>query len=1042
MPKKVSLVQLPHMLTESVKEKRAVLVFGAGASMEAERPDGSKPPSGNQMRDLLAAKFLGTKNETRNLMTIAGMAISSGAGETLVFEEIAKMVSGYSPSNAHKLIAGFSWRGMATTNYDTLIENGFSETSSRKQNCVPFVKDSEPYDDRLEAQKNPVPLLKLHGCVNHRLDKEIPLVLSFEHYHRVRQNRSNLLQRLKHWAESSVLIFIGYKLEDAHIRELIYDIDPGRRPQWYIVAPSADDHDRRDWSQKNVDIISATFGEFANSLEHNIDPLFRSLSDAVQHTNQPYQKHFRSDDTGSDSFIRTLRDDLEYVHSGVVFNEVEPKKFYSGYDKGWCGIVRKYDFVRKAGERLLYAALENTTGKKVQFLLLQGSAGAGKTIALKRAAYDASTALDELVFWLKEGGVPRAEFFQELYDLTGKRAILFVDQISLHEKAIQRLLEISESANFPITIIGADREADWSSYCSNIEEAFPPRVFSLKGLSEGEAEDLVELLERHHSLGALENTPKSQRKDAFLKEDRSNRQLLVALHELTQGKPFEEIILDEYQRITPDAARRLYLDIATMHQFGVSARAGAISRISGVRFVDFEEDFFEPLKDIVRVITDRFSGDMGYETRHARVSQIVFGVSCNSDEEKGAQLSRIISGLDGGFSSDKRIIEKICKGRLMAEQFSSIVPARDIFEMAFITAPTSAFLYQQAAILEYLHPKGSLDRAQELAETARVVDDSNHIYIHTLAEVKRRKANAADNRLRKDQLRAQARTYLNEIWLKDSRVAVSFCNLLVDEAVDLLKELSSEPKEHEILEFDTKVDEAVKRLRRATQDFPENSEFATVEARLWQRLGESDKAKVALNKAIRASPRNSGAFLRLSNIHKQAHATTESLQVLRQGLEKFPTDKNLHLKIALELVEISDAPTSEMETHFRSSFATGDHNFDSRYYYAEYLYWASRAEEAKKLFADIDRMAPPQYRKASPSAEDVITIKLSRNFGVVESVSQRYFFIRFGGYSKAIFAYWSSLVESDFDALKATQQVSFKLRFNRRGPVAVDIRMI
>ena len=605
-----------------------------------------------------------------------------------------------------------------------------------------------------------------------------------------------------------------------------------------------------------------------------------------------------------------------------------------------------------------------------------------------------------------------------------------------------RLLEISESANFPITIIGADREADWSSYCSNIEEAFPPQVFSLKGLSESEAAHLVELLERHDSLGALENTPKSQRKDAFLKEDRSNRQLLVALHELTQGKPFEEIILDEYQRITPDAARRLYLDIATMHQFGVSARAGAISRISGVRFNDFEEDFFEPLKDIVRVTSDRFNGDRGYETRHTRVSRIVFGVACSSDEEKGTQLSRIISGLDAGFSSDKRIIEKICKGRLMAAQFSSIVPARDIFDMAFIAAPSSAFLYQQAAILEYLHPKGSLDRAQELAETARTVDDNNHIYIHTLAEVMRRKANAADNRLRKEQLRTQARTYLNEIWLKDSRVAVSFCSLLVDEAIDLLKELLSEPKEHEILEFDTKVDEAVKRLKRATQDFPENAEFATVEARLWQRLGESDKAKVALNKAIRASPRNSGAFLALSNIHKQASATSETLKVLRQGLEKFPTDKNLHLKTALELVEMSETPTSEMEVHFRSSFATGDHNFDSRYYYAEYLYWACRVEEAKQLFAEIDRRAPAQYRKTSPSSEDVITMKLGRNHGAVESVKQRYFFVRFGGYPKAIFAYWSSLVDADYDTLKASQQVSFKLRFNRRGPVAVDLRMI
>ena len=568
---------------------------------------------------------------------------------------------------------------------------------------------------------------------------------------------------------------------------------------------------------------------------------------------------------------------------------------------------------------------------------------------------------------------------------------------------------------------------------------FPPRVFSLRRLTEGEAEDLVEILERHDSLGALRNKPKSERIDAFLKKDQSDRQLLVALHELTQGKPFEEIILDEYQRITPDAARRLYLDIATMHQFGVTARAGVISRISGVRFSDFEKEFFEPLKDIVRVTTNRFDGDKGYETRHTRVARIVYGVACSTDDEKSSQLVRIISGLDAGYTSDRRIIEKVCKGRQMAEQFSSIVPAREIFEIACAAAPSSAFLYQQAAILEYLHFQGSLDRSQELAETARAVDDNNHIYIHTLAEVMRRKANAADNNVRKEQLRSQSRTYLNEIWLKSSWVAVSFCNLLVDEAIDLLKALSAEPKDHEVLEFDSKTDDAVERLKRAMQDFPENSEFASVEARLWQNLGESGKAKIALTKAIRARPRNSSAFLRLANIHRQAKAAPETLEVLKQGLAKFPSDKNLHLKIALHLVEMLDSPTEEMDIHFRSSFAAGDHNFDGRFYCAEYSFWAGKIDDAKDLFAEIDRRAPETYRKTVPSSEDVLTTKLNRYHGLVESVNQRFFFVRYGGYPNAIFAHWLALLETDYDTLNSGQQVSFKLRFNRKGPVAVDV---
>lgn len=1039
MPPKKKL-KLPHILVEAVKEKRAVLVFGAGASKESTNDFGDRPPDGNQMRDKLAKKFLGRDSEERDLQTVSEIAISSGAGQPQVFEEISKMVSGFKSSAAHRSISGFMWRGIATTNYDKLIELGYSDSPDSKQVCLPFVKDLEPYDDRLDAEQNPVALLKLHGCIDHRLDREIPLVLSHSHYHRLSDNRKLLMQRLQSWAQNSVLIFIGYKLADSHIRALVYDIDPSNRPQWFMVTPGADEFDIKDWSTRGVDVIPATFGEFTDALEREIDPLFRSLSALTSQGDQPYQKHFRTDDNGSDFFRQSIVDDVEYVSSGIPFDEIEPKKFYSGFDHGWCGIIRQLDFRRKAAERMLYSALDVEKDELLKFVLLQGSAGAGKTIALKRAAYDAATALDEMVFWLSPNGSPRPEFFSELFDLTGKRAILFVDQISLHSEKIRKLLDNAYSTGIPLTIIAADREADWGTYCQLLEADFPPEIFSLRALSETEAEDLVELLSRHKCLGMLKNREKSEQVAAFLDADRSNRQLLVALHELTLGKPFENIILEEYERILPAAAQRLYLDISTMHQFGVTARAGAISRISGVRFEEFESDFFQPLRDIVRVTTNKGTGDRGYECRHSRVAQIVFGVACDTDEAKARQLSRVISGLDAGFSSDARIIEGICRGREIARQFASIVPAREIFEMACETSPNTAFLFQQAAILEYSHRHGSLVAAEALAKQAREKDDNNHIYIHTLAEIARRQAVDADTRVRKDQLRNQSRTFLNEIWLQDARKDLTFCKLLVDEAIDLLLALSDEPKEHEIIDFDAKVDDALERLQRASQDYPDHAEFSAEEARLWERLGEGSKAKSALEKAIRARPRNAGVFLRLAKLQKRESTAEKSLEALQDGLKKFPTEKALHLQMALRLLELSDSPSQDVELHLRSSFAAGDHNFDARFYYAEYLFWAGRIEESQQLFEEIDRRSNREYRNTAPRYEDPITIKLGNFYGTIEKKKERFFFVRYGGYPKALFGHWRSLQDDAYDQLTVNDPVAFRIRFNRKGPLAVEVK--
>jgi hypothetical protein len=119
------------------------------------------------------------------------------------------------------------------------------------------------------------------------------------------------------------------------------------------------------------------------------------------------------------------------------------------------------------------------------------------------------------------------------------------------------------------------------------------------------------------------------------------RYRLVASRELTLGRPFEEIVLNEHQRVHPEHARQLYLDIAIMHQFSVTVRAGTISRIFGIDFDDYRDQFFGPLPEIVRVEQDRYSGDFCYKTRHSRVATIVFRQVCTDDAGKAQQFKKV-----------------------------------------------------------------------------------------------------------------------------------------------------------------------------------------------------------------------------------------------------------------------------------------------------------------------------------------------------------------------------------------------------------------
>lgn len=1030
--------ELPHVLTEAVKEGRAVIVFGAGASMECRSTDGRRPPSADEMRDHLATKFLGTKNEKRDLATVAEMAINAGAGEPQVFDEVARQFKDFTTSKAHEKLADFRWRGLATTNYDRFIEQGYVRNTAALQACVPFVKNEEPYEDRLRDERNPVALFKLHGCLDHRLDRDVPLVLSNEHYATYEKGRDLLFSRLRDWAQSSIFVFIGYRLADPHIRDLIYKIDPARRPRWYMVSPGGDEHDVRFWDKKGVEVLSTTFSGFMEVLDSSVPRLFRALAPLVDTGQRPYLKHLKNGHP-SDRLIEALERDFDYVHAAMPFDELSAERFYSGYDHGWSGIIRKYDFARKLGENLLYAAVDVAADSPaIRMFVLEGAAGSGKTIALRRAAFDAATALDQFVLWLKPDGILRAEIIEELWALCGLRLMVFVDHVSLHSDELERALHTLKKKNVEVTVVLSEREAEWAAYCGGLN-AFLPSTSTLRKLNGREVEDLVDLLARHRCLGQLTNLTRAEQIEAFLSKDRADRQLLVALHELTQGKPFERIILDEFNRVLGDAAKNLYLDIATMHQFGVTARAGAISRISGIRFADFKSEFIKPLTDIVRITTDRFTGDHGYETRHSHVAEIVFRAVCDTDEERSVQLSRIVGGLDPGYSSDRRVLENICKGRNVARTFAGVEHARKIFEVATAALPESAFLFQQAALLEMQHPKGSLDRAEELAQTARTLDQNNHIYVHTLAEVSRRKANAASSHVRAEQLRAQSRRYLNEIMTNDPRKSLTFCNLLIDEVIDLLRALPEELKEYMVIEFDRKVAEAKERLDKARREFPGEAEFPSAEGRLWQRLGDEVRAKRVLQQATALKSQNSGVFLRLAQVQASGGEVTNSIETLRAGLQRFPSDKQLHLELALRLVDLNRTTSPEIEGHFGASYGVGDHALDARFFHACYLFWAGKIEECRRLFDEINTRSSSDYRKRPNPELGIIDQFIAQQTGSVASIRDDYFFIQSGCYPKQIFAHMSALQGIDISELSPGKQVKFQVGFNRRGPIAITV---
>jgi hypothetical protein len=121
---------------------------------------------------MLSDRFLGGKFRDGQLGQIAEYAISESDLVT-VQEYIREVFSSFEPSSGHTAIPDFKWAGLATTNYDRLIERAYESNNKAFQSPKAFIENGDRVEDHMRDPKG-IMLLKLHGCLTVPLQPECP----------------------------------------------------------------------------------------------------------------------------------------------------------------------------------------------------------------------------------------------------------------------------------------------------------------------------------------------------------------------------------------------------------------------------------------------------------------------------------------------------------------------------------------------------------------------------------------------------------------------------------------------------------------------------------------------------------------------------------------------------------------------------------------------------------------------------------------------------------------------------------------------------
>jgi hypothetical protein len=676
-------MQIPPILLDQIRNAQVVLFLGAGASRDALHKEHKQPPIGQQLADLLADKFLGKEFKGRPLAQVAELAISE-SNLTTVQEFIADIYRDFYPNTFHRLIPRISWKAIATTNYDLIVERAYGEVSNRLQQAVVFKKNGEHIEHRMQDSSH-IPYLKLHGCITDIHDDRIPLILTPDQYVTHRKNRSRLFERLQSLSYEHPILFVGYSIADSDMRAILLELGElgDAKPRSYLLNPTLTPAEIRLWGTRKLDCLLGTFKEFLEEIDAKLGSL-RGLSILSTKDIHPIQQRFAVSVSvqPSESLLTLLNRDVDYLHQAFPTGKADPKPFYRGYLNSWDPIDIGLDVHRRLTDDILSEVClttEEERGAEQELIVIKGHAGSGKTVLARRIAWETARTWGKLCLWVRAGTSPDYEPLVELYSLCKERLFLFVEPATDYQEMIITFLKNAGRDKLPLTMITAERHNEWNSFCEGLDP-YVTSVYEVNYLTKQEIEGLVHLLAEHKSLGHMEGMNfEDQVKEL---ESRAGRQLLVALHEATMGKPFSDIVYDEYKSIASPPAQTLYLTVCILHRLGVVTRAGVIARIHNIPFAIFKERLFKPLEFIVFADKNETVGDFEYRTRHQHIANEVFERVLVNPQDRFDKYVRILGALDIDYNSDRDAFIRMTNAKELKLLFTNPGMIRQIYDVA------------------------------------------------------------------------------------------------------------------------------------------------------------------------------------------------------------------------------------------------------------------------------------------------------------------------------------------------------------------------
>ncbi len=624
-------------LLDKISRQKVILFIGNGASVDAGGP------TTEQVVATIKAKFKeGSYTSDDFIQTCTDVMETTLSSRADLEAVIKSALYDLKPSPFHLQLPLNTWPAIFTTNYDDLIEKAYREVTERVQMPDPVFSEKDPL---VLHDKEKVKIFKLMGCISSQ-HPDNKLILTREDYNSAIRTKGILFRVLQDIMQDGTILYIGYSFRDNLLLDiftnLIQTFGLSNLPYSYALMPDIQPTSIQETKlrERKVIPLPMTATEFVNMIKSGVPfgstPL--NNKDDVRVAVKGRTKLISHKDA------RLYRQSFDFLSEDALA-EIQPdndelrRDFFRGLLKDWTGYVKGWDFKRNQYTEIfdrLKTELINPDVGKNKSLMVFGPAGSGKTVLLRRLAYDAYRVLGNPVVILRpyyeDIDLKLLSTLCELLAASGKstidrrgtprtRVLVIMESAASHIIDCKTIPVFMKSRGIPIVLVASTRENDWEvacqeTYCQAVEK----NSVNLSDIFQSE-EERLSFANHLKSLGIIEPAL-SDKYIAELIHREYYDSFFASVYSLVEpSRPtLNEKIDNEYLSLSP-LARQAYQYVSSFYQYAIPLPIELVVRTLGCSYEQFIKEVYETTaKKIICEVSAPFES-IYFGARHRIVAE-------------------------------------------------------------------------------------------------------------------------------------------------------------------------------------------------------------------------------------------------------------------------------------------------------------------------------------------------------------------------------------------------------------------------------------